>query len=88
VKYARQNKTLTQRSNMTSDIKFPEELQEEALYRPISVRNFHQPTLKTLKHIAIDTGKTLSDVLNAAGKEYAQNHNTRWIEPNYLNKEE
>jgi hypothetical protein len=68
---------------MTSDIKYPEEIKVEALFRPITIRNFHSETLKTLKHIAVDTGKTLSDVINAAGKEYAQNHNTRFICPKH-----
>jgi len=68
---------------MPEDFLYPEELKAEALFRPITIRNYHSETLKTLKIIAIDTNKTLSDVLNAAGKEYAQNHNTRFVCPKH-----
>ncbi len=66
---------------MSEDILYPEEIKVEALYRPITIRNFNSKVLKDLKHIATDTDKTLSDVLNAAGKEYAQNHGTRFACP-------
>jgi hypothetical protein len=59
---------------MTQDFRYPEEVKMDALYRPVTIRNYHLPTLKALKIIAIDSGKTLSDIFNAAGKEYVKNH--------------
>jgi len=59
---------------MTSDIKYPEEIQTEALFKPITIRNFNIKVLKDIKILATLKNKSLSDTLNSAAKEYTEKY--------------